>query len=150
MPANETVSRFMRANKNKNTGPEILLRKALWKAGVKGYRVNWPQLPGKPDLAFVRKRLAVFVNGCFWHRCPHCRLKLPENNRQFWAEKFARNQARDRQRTEALEKMGWNVLEIWECRLKKDVNRQVITVQEMLLKPIPDPDRFAAHGHTGN
>lgn len=140
----------MRANKSKNTGPELLLRKSLWKAGVRGYRVNWGKLPGKPDLAFIRKRVAIFINGCFWHRCPYCRLKLPKHNRDFWVDKFARNQERDRQRTEALQKLGWTVMVIWECRLKKDVNSQVITVREMLKKHIPDPDRFAADGDTGN
>jgi DNA mismatch endonuclease (patch repair protein) len=77
-------------------------------------------LPGRPDFIFPRKKIAVFLHGCFWHRCPQCALDLPKRNRDFWANKFERNKRRDRRVKRELESTGWRVIEIWEHELKED------------------------------
>lgn len=81
-PKNENVSRVMSANKAKNSKPEMKLRKYLWNNGLKGYRLHPKKIPGRPDIAFISKKLAIFVNGCYWHRCPKCNYPLPKNNRE--------------------------------------------------------------------
>ncbi len=129
---NEAVSRVMRANKSKNTKPEMLLRKALWKHGLRGYRLHQRHLPGRPDIAFTTKRVAIFVNGCFWHRCPHCQLSLPKTNTTFWEEKFKRNVARDQDKQAALTKHNWKVAVIWECQIKEDLQEQVERIRQLL------------------
>jgi DNA mismatch endonuclease (patch repair protein) len=132
IPLNETVSKYMRSNKSKNTKPEILFRKALWKAGIRGYRLHWKKAPAKPDIAFPSKKIAIFLNGCFWHRCPICNLSLPKNNQEFWKSKFERNVARDKEKIEALENEKWQVLVIWECEMKKDFEQQIEKVRGLL------------------
>ena len=122
----------MSANKSKNTKPELLLRKALWKAGLRGYRLHQKKLPGRPDIAYTTKKVAIFVNGCFWHRCPHCNLSLPKTNQAFWKEKFAKNVQRDQAKQAELSKHNWKVLVIWECQLKEDVSAQVAKVKQLL------------------
>ncbi len=88
IPKSEQTSKTMSAIKAKNTKPELLLRKALWHSGVKGYRLHWKKVPGRPDIAFPGKKIAIFVNGCFWHRCPICNPSLPKTNISFWTDKF--------------------------------------------------------------
>lgn len=116
VPKSENVSRVMSANKAKDTKPEILLRKALWKAGLRGYRLHYKKVPGRPDIAFVSKKIAIFVHGCFWHRCPHCDYSLPKNNRKFWEKKFKKNVERDKRKIRELRKLEWKVFVIWECK----------------------------------
>jgi DNA mismatch endonuclease (patch repair protein) len=132
-PLNETVSKYMRSNKSKNTKPEVLFRKALWNAGVRGYRLHWKKAPGKPDIAFPGKKIAIFLNGCFWHRCPKCQLGLPKHNSDFWQAKFDRNVERDKEKITALENENWTVITIWECELKEDMNDQVERVNQLLI-----------------
>ena len=117
------VSRSMRANKAKNTGPELALRKVLREHGLSGYKTTWKHVPGRPDVVYPSAKLAIFLNGCYWHRCPYCRLSLPKANRAFWMKKFRLNKARDRRKTRALRKLGWTVLTVWECYLKKRPRR---------------------------
>jgi DNA mismatch endonuclease (patch repair protein) len=95
-----------------STGPELLLRRALHRRGLR-YRVNFRGLPGRPDVAFTRARLAVFVDGCFWHRCPE-HGSLPKNNRNWWAAKLDRNVERDREQDETLRALGWLSIRVWE------------------------------------
>lgn len=109
----------MQANKSKNTKPELLVRSALRAAGLTGYRVHWKKAPGKPDICFVGRRVAIFVHGCYWHRCPHCALPAPKSHPEFWQAKFARNRERDEEDVRALVNAGWTVVVVWECRLKK-------------------------------
>ncbi|HXP50174.1 MAG TPA: very short patch repair endonuclease [Bacteroidia bacterium] len=118
-PKSEATSRVMSANKSKNTKPEILLRKTLWAAGIKGYRCNYKKAPGRPDIAFPKRKIAIFVNGCFWHRCPYCKLPLPKNNTEFWKKKFEANVNRDKMKVKSLEREGWKVFIIWECEITK-------------------------------
>lgn len=88
-PKSETVSRVMSANRAKDTRPEIVLRRMLWQAGARGYRLHHKRLPGRPDIAFVSKRVAIFVNGCYWHHCPKCNhLRLTINYLLFPSIRF--------------------------------------------------------------
>ncbi len=95
-----------------STKPELALRRELHGRGLR-FRVNHPGLPGRPDLAFTRAKLAIFVDGCFWHRCPE-HGTLPRNNRDWWQQKLDRNVARDRAKDTALTELGWMVLHVWE------------------------------------
>ncbi|SFE16071.1 T/G mismatch-specific endonuclease [Actinopolyspora alba] len=105
----------MSRQKRRDTGPEMQLRRTLHRMGLR-YRVNLP-LPGMPrrraDVTFTRARLAIFVDGCFWHRCPRHGTD-PANNSSWWARKLNSNVARDRETDERLREAGWNVLRFWE------------------------------------
>ena len=115
---NENVRKSMRGNRRADTRPELVMRARLRAAGLAGYRLQW-KVPGHPDVAWPGKKVALFVNGCFWHRCPHCNLSLPKSNVEYWVVKFARNVERDEQSRAALEALGWKVHVVWECQLKK-------------------------------
>lgn len=115
----EATRHVMQANKSKNTKPELKVRAALRAAGLPGYRLHWKAAPGKPDICYPGRKVAIFVNGCFWHRCPYCALSTPKTNVEFWTAKFERNRARDQRDCEELANTGWTVVVIWECRLKK-------------------------------
>ncbi len=131
-PKEATTSRIMRSNKSKNTKLELLFRKALWKNDIKGYRLHWKKAPGSPDIAFPKRKLAIFINGCFWHRCPRCNLSLPKSNTAFWKDKFHRNQERDKRNIQLLNDMKWNVIVVWECMIKSNIEDSVASVREAL------------------
>ena len=133
IPENEAVSRVMSSNRAKDTKPELLLRKALWNVGLRGYRLHWKKAPGRPDIAFPGRKVAIFVNGCFWHRCPHCNLPLPKTNTGFWKEKFGRNVQRDTLKVEHLENDGWHVLTVWECKVKDDMTNVLKSIRRIVL-----------------
>ena len=114
------VRKSMRGNKRADTKPEMLVRRHLRAAGLTGYRLQWSKVPGRPDIAFPGRKVAIFVNGCFWHRCPHCHPGTPKRNTAFWEAKFARNVARDRKALAELDELGWTAIVIWECELKRD------------------------------
>ncbi len=115
----EATRHVMQANKSKNTKPELRVREALREAGLSGYRLHWKKAAGKPDISYPGRKLAIFVHGCFWHRCPYCSNRAPKTNVEFWEAKFARNRARDERDKAELVAAGWTVLVVWECRLKK-------------------------------
>ena len=121
VPLNENVSRVMSSNKAKNTKPELKLRKALYADGIRGYRLNWKKVPGKPDIAFPGRKIGIFINGCYWHRCPYCELSLPKTNTDFWREKFKKNIKRDKKKEKELLDLGWTVLVFWECKIKTNI-----------------------------
>lgn len=112
------VHNSMVGNKGKNTKPELFVRRRLREEGLAGYRLHW-RVPGHPDIAYPGKKVAIFVNGCFWHRCPHCNPSTPKSNQDYWVPKFKRNVERDRENVAALKADGWRVHVIWECELKK-------------------------------
>jgi DNA mismatch endonuclease (patch repair protein) len=116
-------SEIMRAVKSANTRPEIALRKALFAQGLR-YRINVKALPGKPDLVFPLFNAVIFVHGCFWHGhdCPRGR-RIPKSNADYWRNKIARNDKRDRAVRAALQRLGWRVKISWECDLK-DISRE--------------------------
>ena len=120
IPESETISKVMSANKGKDTGPELILRKNLRKIGISGYRLHWKKAPGRPDIAYPKHKVAIFVHGCYWHRCPYCKLSLPKSNTNFWREKFKKNKKRDKEKRERLENEGWKVFVFWECMVKED------------------------------
>lgn len=104
--------------KGGDTTPEIILRKFLFSKGIRGYRVN-ANINGKPDLIFTKQKLAVFVDGCFWHKCPECFIK-PKTNKKFWKEKLEGNVKRDKKVNYLLRKGGWKVLRLWEHEIKNN------------------------------
>jgi len=112
-----TRSRMMAGIRSKNTRPEIAIRTALHRAGLR-YRLHAKDVPGKPDMVFPRFRAAVFVHGCFWHGhdCPL--FRLPENRREFWKSKIDRNRSRDAEVIAKLSASGWRTLTIWECSIR--------------------------------
>jgi DNA mismatch endonuclease (patch repair protein) len=112
-----TKSEQMARVRNKNTKPETLLRKALWAQGLR-YRLR-PKLPGTPDLVFVIPKVAVFVDGCFWHGCP-THYTQPVKNAEFWSKKLEVNLTRDRRADEELEVLGWTVVRVWGHELKEN------------------------------
>lgn len=111
-PSSEQVSQQMKRMPRKDSVPEIRLRRALHALGLR-FRVNLKGLPGTPDIVFTRAKIAVFVDGCFWHRCPDHGV-LPKANRDWWREKLDRNVSRDRLKDEELSSLGWTVVHVWE------------------------------------
>lgn len=131
-PENERTSRIMSSIKAKNTKPELALRKALWADGIRGYRIHWKKVQGKPDIAFVKKKVAVFINGCYWHRCPFCDPSSPKTHTEFWENKFRANVERDAVKTQALINNGWKVITLWECQMKGNLSQCVTKIRALI------------------
>ena len=127
----------MAAIRSKDTKPEMIVRRGLWKRGFR-YRLNHKRLPGHPDLVLRKYRTCIFVNGCFWHGHgttlnekgetangkPCC--KMPQTNRDFWVAKIRRNKQRDRETQRRLADMGWHCITVWECELKPSVREETL------------------------
>ena len=106
--------------RSKNTKPEMTVRKMLYENGIR-YRLHAKDLPGKPDLSNKKKRFAVFVNGCFWHRHEGCKdFVEPKTRTWWWMEKINKNAYRDKNNYNELKEIGFNIFIVWECELKKD------------------------------
>ncbi|WP_345993240.1 very short patch repair endonuclease [Sulfurimonas sp. HSL-1716] len=115
----EQRSWVMRQVKGKNTKPERVVRKILWDAGYR-YRLNVKSLPGTPDIAIKKLKKVIFVNGCFWHGHKNCsKAKIPKTRIEYWQAKIARNIERDKQNIQNLEQLGYDVLVVWECEIKR-------------------------------
>lgn len=115
----EVVSYVMSRNKGKDTVPEIIVRKYLFSRGLR-FRKNDRRYPGQPDIVLPKYHTIVFVHGCFWHHhegCPH--FTMPKVKLDFWKAKFNRNKQRDILNVEKLESLGWRVIVVWECELRK-------------------------------
>lgn len=120
-------SHCMSMIRGRDTGPEMKLRKALWSEGLR-YRLK-SNLPGRPDFVFPGTKLAVFVDGCFWHGCDeHC--QLPGTNTEFWLKKINGNIERDKHVKFELENSGWAVIRFWEHEVRKNLQRCIRTVAE--------------------
>ena len=119
--------------RGKNTTPELKLRKTLHSLGYR-YRVNVRKLPGSPDIVLAKYRTCIFVNGCFWHGHKDCRYATkPKTNAEFWSTKIENNRERDLRDYTFLESLGWRVIVVWECELKKDrIDGTIATVKEQL------------------
>lgn len=113
----EVRSRMMSAIRGKDTSPERLVRSAAHSLGLR-FRLHSPTLPGKPDLVFAKYRVVIFVHGCFWHRHACQFATTPKTRSDFWAKKFESNVSRDKRNAEALQGLGWRVIEIWECETR--------------------------------
>lgn len=116
----EQRHRCMSHIRSRDTKPEMLVRRWLWKQGYR-YRLNVKTLPGRPDIVLTKFSTVIFVNGCFWHAHEGCdKYRVPMTNADFWTEKFRRNHERDELNYRLLHKMGWYVLVVWECQLTKE------------------------------
>ncbi len=119
--ASERRSWLMSRVRSKDTGPELAVRKLVYGLGYR-YRLHVAELPGRPDLVFSRRRKAIFVHGCFWHRHVGCDLAtMPKSRVAFWEEKFNANIRRDKRQIAALRRLGWSVLVIWQCELDAEM-----------------------------
>jgi len=122
-------SRTMSAVKSRgNRSTEVVLRARLVRAAVRGWRLHARDVPGCPDFVFDERRVAVFVDGCFWHGCPSCH-RPPSSNQEYWTAKVTRNCARDRRNTRLLRRDGWKVLRVWEHELKRDPQRVLAKIR---------------------
>lgn len=114
----EKRSANMRAIRNKNTQPELAVRRLIYHFGYR-YRLHRRDLPGKPDIVFVGRKKVIFVHGCYWHQHQNCQDgKVPTSNSEYWTQKFARNRDRDESNIQQLRAMGWATLVVWECEIK--------------------------------
>lgn len=116
-------SRVMQHIRSTNTKPEIMLRKALWHRGIR-YRKNWRRLTGCPDIVLTRHRIAIFVDGDFWHArgCQDSPGSQIDTNKAYWQKKLARNVERDKEVVDSLTEQGWLVLRFWESDIKKNLD----------------------------
>jgi DNA mismatch endonuclease Vsr len=126
----EQRSRIMAAVRGKNTKPEVALRKALYAAGVRGWRCHYRRAPGTPDLAWPARRVAVFVDGAFWHG--HASRHRPGRSGAYWDEKIARNVARDKRVEAELRSQGWEVVRVWDFEVRKHLDEAVARVIDAL------------------
>lgn len=117
--------------RSKNTKPELAVRKLVFSMGYR-YRIHESGLPSKPDLVFSRKKKAIFVHGCFWHRHAGCKkATTPASNTDYWLPKFSRTVERDRESLSDLQAMGWTILVVWECELN-DMDALASKLREFL------------------
>lgn len=129
-PGPSDRSANLRAIRRRDTGPELRIRRALHRLGFR-YRVDFPvddgqPRPVRPDIAFPSKRLAVFIDGCFWHGCPEHGRPVTKRNQHYWGPKLARNKERDATQSARLEAAGWQVLRFWEHEPVDSVVRQIV------------------------
>lgn len=133
----EQRHKCMAAVKGKDTKPEILVRRYLHAKGLR-FRLHNRKLPGCPDLVLKRYKVAIFVNGCFWHGHLGCgNFKLPQSNREFWQHKITLNQARDYRAEVELKLLGWRVMRVWECELAPSLREETLS---RLYRMIVEPD----------
>ena len=128
----EQRSKNMKAIKSKNTKSELLLRKALWKKGYRYFK-NYKNLPGNPDIVFIKSKVAIFVDGEFWHGYDwkHNRNKI-QTNQEFWISKIERNIERDKEINYELEKLGWTVLRFWGKDVEKNLDVCIKKIEKKL------------------
>jgi DNA mismatch endonuclease, patch repair protein len=132
-----TRSEQMSRIRPRNTGPERRLRSALWAAGLR-YRVHAKTPVGRPDVVFPGRRLAVFVDGCFWHGCPLHYVR-PRSHPEHWAAKLRINIDRDRHQTLELERLGWRVVRVWEHAVYEELPDVVERIRETIESQMPEP-----------
>jgi len=127
----DTVSKKRRSEimshiRSKNTSIELLVRKQLFALGLR-YRINYKQLPGKPDIVFTKKKVAIFINGCFWHgHETGCRYShISQSQKEYWTSKIKRTKKRDQEHIDILQEEGWRVLVVWECEIRKDIHEVI-------------------------
>ncbi|MCI6583132.1 MAG: very short patch repair endonuclease [Oscillospiraceae bacterium] len=120
--------------KSKNTKQEETVCKYLFSCGFR-YRKNDKRYPGKPDIVLPKYKTVIFVNGCFWHKHEGCRyFVVPKSNTEFWMNKISRNVERDADNTKKLIDMGWKVVTVWECELKKEKREETLKELELKIK----------------
>jgi len=130
----EKRSQIMSKVGSKDTKPEKLVRSALHRLGYR-FRLHDKKLPGKPDLVLPKYKTVIFVHGCFWHQHSGCgKASIPRTNRAFWQEKLEKNVIRDRKVNVQLTEMGWNVITVWECDVKKHLSEVIGEIDNSLKK----------------
>ena len=130
-----TRSKTMSAIKGRNNkSTEQRLRYSLVANKISGWTIKNNALPGRPDFLFASEKVAVFVDGCFWHGCPQCG-HFPKTNKDFWKEKITRNKARDKRNAMELHKAGYTVLRLWEHELRDNLPDCIERIRKMLLSP---------------
>ena len=135
LPPNPTQSLRMKGVRGKNTSPEMRLRRALHANGLR-YRCHLNALPGRPDIAFTKAKVAVLVHGCFWHRHGGCAsATMPRVNERYWLPKLRRNVERDRENAEALTALGYRVIVAWECEVRAACDRVVASIRDAVRVP---------------
>ena len=118
--------------RGKDTSIEISVRSYLFRNGFR-FRKNVSSLPGSPDIVLPKYRTVIFINGCFWHHHEGCRYAtVPKSRPEFWMSKFERNVFNDKKNRELLEALGWNVITVWECSLKRDFSKTMHSLLESL------------------
>src|SRR5215210_4815563 len=132
-------SEHMARVKGKNTSPERILRSALWEAGLR-YRLNYRVPAGRPDIVFPGPKVAVYVDGCFWHGCP-AHYSRPRSREGFWSQKLAANTERDSRLTLRLESSGWIVVRVWEHEVFSELDEVVHIVQRAIRRESPPLER---------
>lgn len=125
-------SKIMSSIRSTGTKPEMLVRKYLHKSGYR-YRVHMKGLPGRPDICFPSKKIAIFINGCFWHNHSCKDGHYPTSNIEFWHKKITANRERDKRNEKLLKDSGWKVVVIWECMIKKRPLLQFSKIERVLL-----------------
>ncbi len=141
----KVTHKIMSSIKSKNTEPELLLRKALWQKGFR-YRINYKQLPGKPDIVFTKAKIAIFCDGDFWHGHNWALRGIPSLEEElasysdFWKEKILRNIERDKKNNEELKKSGWTVIRFWESDIRKNLEECVSCVEQHYLSSSKNSD----------
>lgn len=134
----ETRSYNMSCIKGKNTKPEEIVRKYLFSQGFR-YRKNDKRLPGTPDIVLPKYKTVIFVNGCFWHGHEGCRyFVVPKTNTEFWVNKIETNRQRDGRKINDLQELGWKVIVVWECQLKKDQRENTLIELMKTIRPQND------------
>lgn len=134
----EQRHRCMAAIKGKDTKPEMIVRKYLFSRGLR-FRVQVRKLPGSPDIVLPKYKTVIFVDGCFWHGHEGCKyFRLPKSNVDFWKSKIERNVARDIRNEAELKVLGWRVIRIWECEIRKVTGRAeyLDRLYDRIVKPI--------------
>lgn len=132
IPESPLTSRIMSHVRGKNTKPEVVFRKELRANGLGDYKIHPKKLPGRPDVYFPSKKIAAFINGCFWHRCPYCKPSMPKTHVAFWKKKFETNVARDKRKRAELKKLGIKSVVFWECQIKKNAPKLVARLRSVL------------------
>lgn len=129
----ERRSALMARIRDKDTAPELLLRRELWRRGFR-YRLHRRLHGARPDLIFVGARVVVFIDGCFWHGCPRHYIP-PTGNATYWSAKIERNRARDLRNNDALTEAGYTVLRFWECEIKSELFGVVARISRAIAPP---------------
>ena len=125
----ERRSEIMSHIRSKDTKIELMVRRYLFALGYR-YRVNYKALPGKPDIVFTKKKIAIFIHGCYWHghNCGSRYAHASQSNKAYWGPKIQRTQQRDQEHIAQLEADGWKVIVLWECQIKNDFDQIVATL----------------------
>ncbi len=127
--APERRSEIMSHIKSKDTSIELMVRRYLFALGYR-YRINYKALPGKPDIVFTKKKIAIFIHGCYWHGhdCGSRYAHSCKSNKAYWGPKIQRTQQRDQEHIAKLEADGWRVIVLWECQVRLDFDRIMLTL----------------------